>query len=436
VLGPIALLLGLLAGEIAVGGVGYVFAYALFVDTVPPKRRLGSLLGFALVVVGWMVTYIAFGFGTSGSEFYIDPVGEPVRFVRAVLSHAPILLTAQWLGPPADMTVLLSTGVWRVVWVAGCVLLVLPAWMFARLLRRDATARFWATGMVIAVVPVCATLPMDRLLFVVGIGAMGLVARFVQCYVNQDATTGTRRITSSAVVLLLVVHGLIAPLALPFRAWSLSMLGSWLQPATAAVPNDPSVEDQTVVVLNAPSVAGASLYLPCMRAAMGLSVPKRVRALANGLYPIHIRRPDAHTLVVQPEGGFLRPPGERLEGDTVDHGPMYLGYTMQIMDRLFRSSTTPMRMGEKITLSGMEVEVISLTPDERPAAARFRFDRPLEDASLLWIRWKDGDYEPYRPPPVGTSVTLPAVQLPTTPFDSLFRTISSRAMRGQMWPRM
>jgi hypothetical protein len=214
------------------------------------------------------------------------------------------------------------------------------------------------------------------------------------------------------------------------------LLGSWLQPATAAVPNDPSVEDQTVVVLNAPSVAGASLYLPCMRAAMGLSVPKRVRALANGLYPIHIRRPDAHTLVVQPEGGFLRPPGERLEGDTVDHGPMYLGYTMQIMDRLFRSSTTPMRMGEKITLSGMEVEVISLTPDERPAAARFRFDRPLEDASLLWIRWKDGDYEPYRPPPVGTSVTLPAVQLPTTPFDSLFRTISSRAMRGQMWPRM
>jgi hypothetical protein len=53
--------------------------------------------------------------------------------------------------------------------------------------------------------------------------------------------------------------------------------------------------------------------------------------------------------------------------------------------------------------------VTALTADGRPAEARFRFDRPLDDPSLRWLRWEDGVYVRFEPPPVGEKVTLPPV---------------------------
>jgi hypothetical protein len=40
-----------------------------------------------------------------------------------------------------------------------------------------------------------------------------------------------------------------------------------------------------------------------------------------------------------------------------------------------------------------------------------RFDRPLEDPSLVWRSWDVHTYVPYRPPAVGTSETLRAADL-------------------------
>jgi hypothetical protein len=64
--------------------------------------------------------------------------------------------------------------------------------VFWPLLRRSATARFWGGGMALALVPACATLPANRLLFFVGLGGMGLLAEFLTSGPMRNKTATDR----------------------------------------------------------------------------------------------------------------------------------------------------------------------------------------------------------------------------------------------------
>ncbi|MBP1691973.1 MAG: hypothetical protein H6Q32_1325 [Bacteroidetes bacterium] len=67
-------------------------------------------------------------------------------------------------------------------------------------------------------------------------------------------------------------------------------------------------------------------------------------------------------------------------------------------------------LGERIALTHMEVEILDVGNDNTPAAAAYRFSVPLEDPSLCWLRWKDGAWVTFVPPPIGESVTLSGAQ--------------------------
>ena len=97
-----------------------------------------------------------------------------------------------------------------------------------------------------------------------------------------------------------------------------------------------------------------------------------------------VRREDARTIVIRPQAGFM---------------PMVLA-------QLVRNERHPMTVGEVVELTGMRVEVLQTTADGQPAAARFEFDVPLEDDSLRWLRWREGQFEELIPPPVGEETTL------------------------------
>jgi hypothetical protein len=97
-----------------------------------------------------------------------------------------------------------------------------------------------------------------------------------------------------------------------------------------------------------------------------------------------VRREDPRTIVIRTRGGFM---------------PMVLA-------RLVRNERHPMTVGEVVELTGMRVEVLETLGDGQPAAARFVFDVPLEDGSLRWLRWREGQFEEFVPPPVGEETTL------------------------------
>ena len=125
-------------------------------------------------------------------------------------------------------------------------------------------------------------------------------------------------------------------------------------------------------------------FLPAMRAINGQLAPRRVRRLASSWVPIEVTRPDAHTLLLRAGAQSLA---------TID-GPMV------------RSGEHPLKVGERIQLSGVSIEVLEIDDDGMPVEARFRFDVPLEDPSLRWVIWRDEGFQPFALPAIGESQLL------------------------------
>lgn len=361
----------LLAGEAAVAALAYLVAYALWVERGPWRRRLlGLVPAFSLVAL-WRIAYSAIGYGAWGTA-YLDPLGEPLRYVQVTLQRGPLLLLGQWTPLPAELSPFLAPRAAALLWLGAVAGLVALAAALVPLLCADRLARFWATGMLLALIPACAALPANRLLFFVGLGAMGLLARFV--YAPEGGPL--RRATAGA---LLATHLLLGPLALPFTAYSPALLGGGAA-ELATLPADPAVAQRAIVVVTAPSVFSLSAIGP-LRAASSMPAPARTLLLAAGLGGAWVERPDAHTLLVRPAGGYM------------------LGF-----DSVFRAPWRPLIVGEALRLAHVTVSVTELTPDGRPAVARFRFATPLEDARRQWFVYRRGAYAPWTPPPVGGAI--------------------------------
>ena len=149
-LAPPLLLLGLLSNEGALATAAYLFAYALFLDRGTWRGRLLSLMPCALVCVAWLVAYRQMGYGAVGSGMYIDPGATPLRFLRAAAERAPVLLLGQWL-IASDLRFSMSLSSAHAMWFVALGFLSALAVILAPLVKRDAVARFWLTGMLLSV---------------------------------------------------------------------------------------------------------------------------------------------------------------------------------------------------------------------------------------------------------------------------------------------
>jgi hypothetical protein len=102
---------------------------------------------------------------------------------------------------------------------------------------------------------------------------------------------------------------------------------------------------------------------------------------------VNVTRTDAHTLIMKPEGGFALAP----------------------WGSLFRSPNHPLTVGFTVHLTGLTVEVLSVTEDGHAGVVQFRFDKELEDPSLRWIAWRGKGYSPWAVPAVGASARVEAI---------------------------
>lgn len=393
--GPALLALSLLAKEEGIGVCAYLLAYAIFLDRGSWRERLLSLAPYAAVVVVWRLAWTGLGFGVEAVGYYVDPLRDPLRFARAVFERGPLLLLGQWGLPPAEITLLLGKLGQMILWLAAVVFLSLVSWLLYPLIRRSrseqqtqrdspstmpasALARFWATGMLLAVIPICTTFPADRMLSFVALGAMGLLAQFLGAVTRS---TGPSKMRSVMTAGLLGIHLIVAPVMLPLRAgWPTGPGWSRYEIRT---PLDDSIAGQDLVLVNPPSIMHVAYYV-VERDFAGLPVPRHIRQLASGPGSLILQRLDERTLEIRPKNG-------------------YGGWALE---RLFRTEQHPFKAGDRIDLTGVSIQVTEVTPDGRPAVARFRFDAPLEDGSLRWLAFQDGEFRPFVPPQVGGSVKL------------------------------
>ncbi|HWO14039.1 MAG TPA: hypothetical protein VNN80_31260, partial [Polyangiaceae bacterium] len=272
-LGPLLLAAGLCAGEGALCVLAYLVAYAACLDGGPWHARWGSLVPYALVVVGWKLCCISWGYGASGSGLYVDPLADPIGFARAACERFPVLGLGLFFGPFADfweLYPLLAPWLRVSVLALALVALGLLALLLRPLLRRDARLAFWATGSVACLLLMCATFPHDRLLLAPGVGGMVVVAALLQAGWARRARFGAQL----AALALAAVHVVAAPLLAPWRAANVGRFSQLLRHADASVPADETVRDKTLVLLNPPLDPFAA-YLPIYREARRTPRPRQ-----------------------------------------------------------------------------------------------------------------------------------------------------------------
>jgi hypothetical protein len=396
-LGPLCFALALLAGEAATAACAYLFAYALFVDPAPPRSRALSILPYAVIVLVWRAVYQRLGYGAFGSDDYIDPAREPLRFLVRFPQAFVVLLQGElggvasdyWGFSPPAQALRLAAG--------ATITAAVFFWLVYPLLRNDKMARFWCASLVIALIPSTASIPSDRTLLFAGVAGAGLLAQLFGTAIQRQfwwGEPGLRRALLAIGLAALVARKLLlAPLLFPLRDRTMDLLAEPHERAADAVANLGDLADKSLVIPNPPAVDIAS-FIPLILATRGLAVPRTVRLFAATSSAMTLTRTSDRELLVRPAKGF------------VAQGP----------DRVFRSERYPLRLGEKIQLSDMSITITELRPAGNPAAAVFAFREPLESSRYLWLAWDQHGCHPFSPPRMGETTTLPEVD-----FEKLLR---------------
>lgn len=397
-LGPLLLLLALLAGEGSIAALGYLAAHALLLEpaldpTGPEpeswRRRTGrallALWPYLVVVVVWRMAYDALGYGAAGSGVYLDPVREPGVFLAALPDRMAALSLAQLGWPSAEHWSTRPLPWHAARWGALAAVAVMGLALLPRL-RRDRGLMVCAVGAALALVPAAAVVPSDRMLLLVGVGGSAVVAGVVAVAVER----GLRRWLAVGLALpLLLLHAGLAPISLPAKVAALPRgLEVEQRAAVASLPTDAALAGQDLVIVNAPpTFVSSTLWLVRWNGPDVL--PRRLRQLGATWQPVVVQRPDAHTLVLQPVGGYFGDPWSTIA----------------------RGRAHPFAAGDRVELAGMTVEILGVA-EGLPTVVRVRSDVPLEDPSLRWVTWQDDRFVPWAPPPVGQTVALPGRSSP------------------------
>lgn len=386
VIAPLLLALGLLAKEEAIATCAYLAAFTVFLDHATWRRRIASLFPYAAVVIIWRVAWLHLGYGVSSLGLYIDPLREPLRFAFALVGRAPILLLSGISTIPAELNMLFQ-GAQR-VWLSVFAWLILAGIALIGLSAIGArrTTKFWLAGMLLSLLPAATTFPSDRMLLFAGLGAMALISEFLVTAFSSALPGGyIQRTTALGLAWVFVLlHVAVAPIALAIRSAAPMGARSFVESLYINHPLDPTVERQDLVIVNPPS-AFAMMAPLFIWASEKAPMPRHFRVLcSSNFHSVEVQRTGERTLVVWPETGFLA----------------------SDMDRLFSGEGRVFTAGQQVRLTGLDIEITSVTSAGRPTGVAFRFAAPLEDQSFRWMQWHRGEFVAFVPPPVGTSVTL------------------------------
>jgi hypothetical protein len=409
VMAPLLLLGALLSTEAGIATFAYLCAYAVVIDRDTRLRRALSLVPAVVVIAGWRIGYNALGHGASGGGFVIDPGREPLAYTLAVLERGPLLLMGQWAPLPADAYWMMSEYAMGRYLVPVYAFLALVFVGMLGLLRRDRVSRFWFTGMLLCVLPVCATVPMNRNLLFVAIGAFGLLARYVTGMFAGSRWVPGRRIYRVPLwmicIVLLFIH---VPVALGGRLWSRRMFAfsGEVICSTVEIGEAPNLSDKTVVLVNAPNPF-LFVAMPHLRSYENESVPALARVLAPGWQPLKVTRTGESRLVIQSMKGSLL----SVDESSTDMRPNFL-YLYRTFNTLFRGQDEPFYAGQEVEFPDLAVEVLSVDDAGSPTAIQFDFSRSLDSSSLYHLQWHWkpmglGSYSPFTIPAVGETTVIP-----------------------------
>jgi hypothetical protein len=343
--------------------------------------------------------------GVSHSGVYVDPLGQPLAFVRAIAARVPVLVgdlvfslrADYWSAAPPwlpgwvargwiDREWLLDPGRWQRVQLAlglgACALaLRLARWAWTGPEARE--GRWLAIGGAWALLTLVPSFPSSRLLLAPWLGFAPLLAAAIVRMLELRR----RRV--------LGIAALAYALAVPITLQRLEFAGT---PAHAealrnAIARTPELAQRNVVLLSAFD-GGSSVYVPATRRALGLSAPLTCMCLSWVPTPYLLARESERAFSVSfgRATTLLRTRGEQL----------------------FRALEEPLRAGEVVDVGLFRATVLELR-DGLPVRVRFEFDRSLGSDSLLFLQPAPNGFERFELPGIGAERAVPAPVVPRAP---------------------
>ena len=383
-LSPLALAVALTAGESALGSAALILFFELLRRDEPLVVRLRAVAPTVLLVAGYLLLYLAAGYGSHGSGAYVNPLANPVDFLAAATTRVPALVaetlgalpSVLYTGVPEARIALALLGVLAIL---TTVVVLRAAWH--RLDPRERSALPWLlAGCLAALLPVSAAVIGGRLLTVALVGGSALVGVLLVRLWGLAAESGAlrRRLLQAFVVVMLLAHFVLGPTVRVGTAIVLAGLSEeqWRIGREAQV----ACLGEVVLVNGAdPSI---NHYAFVAAALSGAEVPRTVRVLLIAPQALRIEDVD--------ETGFeLLVVGERRPNE----------WERVVTDRLPRA-------GDRVELDGFRADVLEST-ELGPTRVRFDFGRPLDSADLCFVQWRGGRIRPLPAPRSGQVVLLP-----------------------------
>ncbi len=391
------LLLALLSAELGISSIGYIGAYALFVDKKGWFKGCVATIPHLLLVICWWIVYKSLGFGAVNADaYYLDPVASPLVFLTTLGQRLTILFGSQWGLIPAEIFGFSGgaqpiTNITLIIAAVFCVIVMV---VVIPLTKSNNRARFWLFGSIFSALPVCSALPHDRLLLFIGLGGVGIIIELInKGYVNQNLkanepaqiVSGHSKPVKVFLLLFLFIHLLISPLVLPLMAYSPKIWSSQVD----HTPDDlfstsGDIENKKLVTFNVP--IGSSMGIAIQKYNNDETLPKKIWPISNYSSVIKINTIDKHSLIIEKAGGFVQ----------------------QEEKSVRNTQSQPFVINETIELTGLKLQVIELTKDNRPLKIKAQFDEELNDPGLLFLFWDKANktYQQISIPSIGESVTL------------------------------
>ena len=365
--------------ELSIGVWAYLLAYTLWLNPRRWGARLLALAPLAAVSCGWFAASAAGEYGIRGSGMFIDPRFDPWRFALTGLARLPDIVRLQ-LGVPVTAFVQLTASSQRVAGVlsqlfvvAALVIGLRPAW-------RSPVTRFFLASTLLALVPLCTLGALERVMFLSGFGAHGLLGIALASCIAQVRTAAAPRKIAPAVAAagLFAIHVVVA-VSLPPRGIEFaSAVHRHVANAAKSLPSGAELEGRVLMVLNYPDYL-SSMFMEEYRDALGMKGPSELHLIGTSQTPVRLGRTQPDELELAPVGGYLR----------------------DITMWLVRTPRQPFRPGEQVELSGgARVTVQAVDMDGRPERVAVKAD--LSDPRWVWVAW---DFQRQR----FTRVELPEV---------------------------
>jgi hypothetical protein len=365
--------LSLLSAELGLCALGYLCAHAWVVDRAPPLRRAMALAPYAAVAGVYLAYYVSAGYGSNVGGVYRDVLGSPGSTLLAFVESIPLWLATTATLPIASFQLLVA-DVRVPLLLFSLVVLALLVPLVATRWKELPTARMFALGALLSLVPLATAMPQERLGFFLAFGVYGLLGPWVAS--DFDAPERVHRALARFVW---HVRGVALPLL--FVPFLFSVATSFASGAASALDQALPRADAPIAILLNPPHWSAPWYQAAMRASRGEINPASF-SLYAGTQALEVERVNHRSLELHAPRSWFTTPFERMGAS--------------------------FRAGARIALAPLTVELREVDVDGAPKRARFTFDRSLDDPSLTFWLWTGRELARWTPPPAGSSAQLPA----------------------------